>query len=162
MKIALNIRDRRITEKQAVLSFYFSLAILLALFLFSAWMGIIDYNATEHKMKEQIFPDAIAVFLTRLNIGLQILTVGGLIYMIVADNPKIYGLILPVVMLGTYTLYSLLAAIGAFGFEPCTCINLFEGTTWLEGSLINMAFLGISIISVLIFKRKGGAFQERK
>lgn len=160
MKIALNNPVYRLTDKQIVLVYYFAVVVLLILFLFSALMGMIDYEITEYKMTQQVFHDKVAVYLTRFNIGFQFMAAVGLIYMLLADNPMIYGLILPLAMLSIYTFYSLLAVMEAFGYEPCTCINLFKNTTWLEGSLINMSFLGISIISVLIYKKKGGTLSE--
>lgn len=150
------------TIKEIPLIFYFSIALLLILFLFSAMTGVLDYKITEQKMKEQVFPHAIAVHLTWINIGLQAASAAGLAYMFVTDRPMAYGLLLPIILLGIYTLYSLLAVTKAFGYTPCTCINPFGNTTWLGGTFINMAFLVISIISVSVFKRKGGVLSEIK
>ncbi|MBK1439693.1 hypothetical protein JHJ32_06840 [Parapedobacter sp. ISTM3] len=130
---------------------------LLALaFLWRGWMGIRNYSSEVTKMREQFFPESWAPVITAANTYL-LLTVGLLLSAGLFRKALLpYSLMLAVITLAGYAVYSELALLSAFGYRPCACIGWFEHMKWWQLLLLNSGLLILTIMAFFMIFTEGG------
>lgn len=133
------------------ISYFSILVILLSVFLFSASMGIFDYEAYAKRISGQVFPEAIGRHLPWINLTLLFASSGALIYVLLAERPKQTALLLPMGLMAAYTIYTGLVLANAFGWRPCSCVHIIPNSSWTLAAIVNSGLLSINIIAYAIF-----------
>lgn len=125
-------------------------AILVALFVYAASSKLLDYSESRQQMLNQVFPKAVALFLLWLVPITELL----ISLMICIKKTRLIGLYAYLVTMCAFTAYIILVMNGIFGRIPCSCGGALDSLSWTEHLILNIAFITLTILSIMLTKRK--------
>ncbi len=125
-------------------------ALLLLLFLYAGLSKFLDFKTFRKEMNNQPLPNCWTPFLVWFFPCAEILLSAALIF----ERTRLFGLYASLVLMGIFTLYSLLILFHVFSYIPCSCGGIIKQLTWPQHLVLNLFFVAASIIGIFTWRRK--------
>ena len=116
--------------------------ILVFLFAYTAITKLYDWQGTKLAMYNQVIPEWSKELLL---IGVPLVELVAAV-LLLAPKFRESGFVLSTILLFAFTGYVLWVWIGLAGRVPCSCGGIISSLSWGEHLILNLVFLGISII----------------
>lgn len=133
--------------------------LFVALYTYTATMKWLDFAVYRIKMRRQHIPGPLkegfvyGVPIVELLVAIALL----LPYLVAIPKLSRLSLQANLVLIGSFTAYSGLAASGIFGYVPCACGGFLEGMGWWVHFLLNLALTIVAAIGVWLHRSNSGA-----
>ncbi|WP_257667270.1 MauE/DoxX family redox-associated membrane protein [Parapedobacter tibetensis] len=133
--------------------------LFIALYTYTGMTKLLDFPVYRIKMRRQPFPEPLKeVFVwgvptTELLMAIVLVPP----YLIAAPKLTRGSLAANLLVIGSFTVYTGLAATGAFGYVPCSCGGFLEGMGWWVHFLFNLVFTLIAALGVWLHRSKEDA-----
>ena len=125
-------------------------ALLILLFLYASLSKLLDFKTFRKEMNNQPLPHSWMPFLVWILPCTEIMLSATLLF----DRTRLLGLYGSLVLMGLFTLYSLLILFHVFPYIPCSCGGVIKQLTWPQHLAFNLFFTAASIIGIFIRRRK--------
>ncbi len=124
--------------------------LLVLLFTYTAFSKWMDMTGFTRDMHNQPFPrwmgDGLVLGLPVLEMGIAVL--------LLFEPTRLTGLRVAWVLMGLFTLYTLLVLAHVFNRIPCSCGGVIKLLSWKQHLVFNLFFWGITWVGVRIEKKK--------
>lgn len=133
--------------------------LFVALYTYTAMMKWLDFPVYRIKMRRQHLPEAVKdLFVWGVPL-LEMLVVIGMIvpFFMLAPRLAKVSMYANLMLIGSFTIYSGLAASGIFGYVPCSCGGVLESLGWEIHFLFNMGLTILAAIGVRLHSRNRDA-----
>jgi uncharacterized membrane protein YphA (DoxX/SURF4 family) len=116
--------------------------LLALMFTYTAVSKVYDWHGTKLSLYNQVLPDGIKDFLLY---ALPMVEILAAVALLIPQFRKA-GFIVSLVLMSLFTGYVILIWIGLAGRVPCSCGGIISSLSWGEHLVLNLVFLGISIV----------------
>src|SRR5579872_5285825 len=125
-------------------------ALLILLFLYAALSKFLDFRTFIKEMNNQPLPNSWTPFLVWFIPCTEI----ALSALLIFEGSRLLGLIGSLVLMGLFTIYASLILMHFFPYVPCSCGGIIKRLTWRQHLVFNLFFVAISIVGVILQRRK--------
>jgi putative oxidoreductase len=125
-------------------------ALLVLLFLYASISKLLGFSLFVDEMNNQPFPNWMTPYLVVLIPGSEILAAAALLF----DRTRMLGLYASFALLFVFTLYAALVLLNVFDYVPCSCGGMLKKLNWTQHLWFTSAFLLLSIIGILLFRKQ--------
>lgn len=134
-------------------------ALFIALYTYTAMMKWLDFPVYRIKMRRQHLLEPLKeLFVWGVPITEMLVVIGMLLpFFMVAPRLARASLDANFLLIGSFTIYSGMAASGIFGYVPCSCGGVLEGMGWGMHFLFNLGLTVIAAIGVRLHRKNGDA-----
>jgi putative oxidoreductase len=125
-------------------------ALLILLFLYASVSKFLDFQRFVGDMHNQPFPKSMTFFLIWGIPSLEI----AIALSLIAERTRLVGLYASLVLMSLFTIYTGAILLHFFAYIPCSCGGVIRKLTWNQHLFFNLFFVAISIIGVILQRRK--------
>lgn len=127
-----------------------------ALYTYTAAMKLLDFPVYRINMRRQYFFEPLKEWLVWGVPIAELLIAVVLVLSYLTASPKLMraSLIGNFALIGSFTIYTGLAASGIFGYVPCSCGGILEDMGWWVHFLFNLVLTLIAAIGVRLYRSK--------
>ncbi|GGH03055.1 MauE/DoxX family redox-associated membrane protein [Pedobacter zeae] len=109
-----------------------------------------DLNEFKTELAKQVFSEKFAAWLLIAVPSAELIAATLLAF----SKTRLYGLIVSLVLIGTFTLYIALILAGYFNRVPCSCGGVLKWLGWKTHLIINLVFTAITITTLSIHLKR--------
>jgi len=131
-------------KKETILKFI--CGIIAALFFYSAFSKLMDYDKSVGEMRNQIFSATIANILTWLIPTIEIT----LTFLLLFPNTRKIALWSSLILLSSFTVYIGIVMTGVFGRIPCSCGGILKNMSYGAHLIFNLFFVSLALSGLAI------------
>lgn len=133
--------------------------LFIALYTYTAMMKWFDFPVYRIKMRRQHLPEPLKELFVWGVPLLEMLVVIGMIapFFIVSPRLAKASMYANLMLIGSFTMYSGLAASGIFGYVPCSCGGVLESLGWDMHFLFNLGLTILAAIGVRLHRKNEDA-----
>jgi hypothetical protein len=73
---------------------------------------------------------------------------------LVFERTRLLGFYGSLVVMGLFTIYTGIVLAHFFPYVPCSCGGVIKRLTWTQHLILNLSFVALSIVGILIQRRK--------
>ena len=125
-------------------------ALLILLFLYAALSKFLDFRTFVKEMNNQPLPNSWTPFLVWFIPSTEIT----LSVLLIFERARLLGFIGSLVLMGLFTLYTAVILMHFFPYVPCSCGGIIKRLTWRQHLGFNLFFVAISVVGVVLQRRK--------
>ena len=125
-------------------------SLLILLFLYASVSKWLAFKLFIGEMNNQPFPNWLTPFLVWSIPFIEVIIAIGLIF----EKTRIPALYASLVLMGAFTIYTVVILLHAFKYIPCSCGGVIRRLTWPQHLFFNLFFVGISLLGIFLRKRE--------
>lgn len=125
-------------------------ALLILLFVYASLSKFLDFKTFYGEMNNQPLPNSWTPFLVWVIPGSEI----GISVSLIFERTRLLGFYASLVVMGLFTIYTGVILLHFFPYIPCSCGGVIKRLTWRQHLLLNLFFVALSILGVVIQRRK--------
>jgi len=120
--------------------------LFIPLYTYTALMKLLNFPVYRIKMRRQPFPEPLKELFVWGVPTVELLMAVFLIIPYLLASPRLvkYSMAANLALMGSFTVYTALAATGAFGYVPCACGGFLEGMGWWPHVVFNLVFTALA------------------
>lgn len=123
--------------------------LLVLLFSYTAFSKWLDLRGFAYDLHNQPFPRWMGSLLVWFLPAVEILIAGLLLF----ERTRLAGLWCSFVLMGLFTLYTLLVLLGVFHRVPCSCGGVIKLLSWKQHLFFNLFFVGLSLWGIVLQRK---------
>jgi uncharacterized membrane protein YphA (DoxX/SURF4 family) len=132
--------------------------LLVALFFYASFSKIADIAGFQRDMRMQPFPAwAKAILLWAVPTVEIVVAV-----LLIPERTRILGLYAYLLVMSLFTVYTALVLFHFFPRVPCCCGGIVRRLLWWQHMILNLVFVGLTIVVLILKKGKKGAVRPGK
>ena len=135
-------------RRQILLEIIVSLLVLL--FLYASISKLLDFRTFIKEMNNQPLPNSWTPFLVWFIPCSEITLSLALIF----ERTRLLGFYGSLVLMGLFTSYSIIILLRVFSYIPCSCGGIIKRLTWRQHLALNLFFTGLSIVGIILQRKK--------
>jgi len=130
----------------------FASSLLIILWIYTGGSKLLDFTSFEHQLALQNFSPLLTSI---LKYTIPITEVFTAVLLCIKITFRI-GLVLSLIIIGSFTVYAILVLTGFYQKTPCSCGGIIKTLSWRNHLIFNLFFLVINItaLSLSIFKER--------
>ncbi|WP_343522008.1 MauE/DoxX family redox-associated membrane protein [Pedobacter sp.] len=109
-----------------------------------------DLNEFKTELAKQVFSEKFVAWLLIAVPSAELIAATLLAF----SKTRLYGLIVSLVLIGTFTLYIALILAGYFNKVPCSCGGVLKWLGWKTHLIFNLVFTAITITTLTIHLKR--------
>jgi len=125
-------------------------SLLILLFLYASVSKWLAFKLFIGEMNNQPFPNWLTPYLVWSIPFIEVIIAIGLIF----EKTRIPALYASLVLMGAFTIYTVVILLHAFKYIPCSCGGVIRRLTWPQHLFFNLFFVGISLLGIFLKKRE--------
>jgi putative oxidoreductase len=125
-------------------------ALLVALFVYTALSKLIDFPKFSGEMHNQPLPRWFTNILVFVIPGSELI----LVVMLITKSVRLYGLLFSFALLLVFTIYTGMILVRSFDYIPCSCAGIFSSMSWSTHLIVNVVFTTLALLGFLIERRR--------
>lgn len=125
-------------------------ALLILLFLYASISKFLDFKTFIDQMNNQPLPNSWTPFLVWAIPLLEIAISVALLF----EYTRLIGFYASLILMVLFTLYTGIILLHFFPYIPCSCSGVIRKLTWTQHLFLNLCFVSLSILGVILQRRK--------
>jgi putative oxidoreductase len=125
-------------------------ALLILLFLYASLSKFLDFKTFTGEMNNQPLPNSWTPFLVWLIPCTEIAISVALVF----EYTRLLGLYASLVLMGLFTIYTIIILLHFFSYVPCSCGGVIRRLTWGQHLVFNLFFVALSVHGITLQRRK--------
>lgn len=125
-------------------------ALLIMLFLYASISKFLDFQKFIGEMNNQPFPNFLTPFLVWAIPSLEI----AIALTLIIERTRLVGLYASFVLMFLFTIYASAVLLHFFAWVPCSCGGVISKLNWRQHLVFNLFFVAISVIGIILQRRK--------
>lgn len=128
------------------------ICLLIFLFLYTGLSKLLHLEGFRADMQNQVFPLDWVPYITA---GIPAAEIAAAV-LLCFSRTRLAGLLLSLMLISAFTIYTILVLNGVFSRVPCSCGGVIRQLDWTQHFYFNMFFTIATILALIIFTRKPG------
>jgi putative oxidoreductase len=125
-------------------------ALLILLFLYASLSKFLDFKTFTGEMNNQPLPNSWTPFLVWFIPCTEIAISVALVF----EYTRLLGLYASLVLMGLFTVYTIIILLHFFSYVPCSCGGVIKRLTWGQHLVFNLFFVALSVHGITLQRRK--------
>lgn len=125
-------------------------ALLVLLFLYTGLSKFIDFPSFKDDMNNQPFSNFWTPFLIWFIPCSEIIISA----LIIFERTRLYGFYGHLFLMVLFTIYTILVLAHFYDYIPCSCGGVIRRLTWTQHLFFNLFFVALSILGIILQRRK--------
>lgn len=125
-------------------------ALLILLFVYASLSKFLDFKTFYKEMDNQPLPNSWTPVLVWVIPCTEVAISVSLIF----ERTRLLGFYSSLVLMGLFTIYTGIVLAHFFPYVPCSCGGVIKRLTWTQHLILNLFYVGISIVGVVLQSRK--------
>jgi uncharacterized membrane protein YphA (DoxX/SURF4 family) len=132
--------------------------LLVALFFYASFSKIADIAGFQRDMRMQPFPTwAKAILLWAVPAVEIVISI-----LLIPERTRLAGLYAYLLVMSLFTIYTALVLFHFFSRVPCPCGGVIRRLKWWQHMILNLVFIGFTIVVLILKKGKKGETRTEK
>ena len=124
----------------------FASSLLIILWIYTGGSKLLDFISFEHQLKLQNFSPLVTDI---LKYAIPIMEVFTAVLLCLKITFRI-GLVLSLMILGSFTVYTLLVLTGFYPRIPCSCGGIIKTLSWRNHLIFNLFFFALNMTALCL------------
>jgi len=130
--------------------------LLILLWTYAAVSKLADYQTSRGEMLNQALPKWLEEILVWGVPSIELFTVALLLF----NKTKLYGTLLSLFLLISFTIYIALVEFNYFDYVPCSCGGVISSLSWEQHFVFNLIFIVLAATAVLLLDNRKNLFNK--
>ena len=129
---------------------------MILLWTYAAVSKLADYQTSRGEMLNQALPKWLEEILVWGVPSIELFTVALLLF----NKTKLYGTLLSLFLLISFTIYIALVEFNYFDYVPCSCGGVISSLSWEQHFVFNLIFIVLAATAVLLLDNRKNLFNK--
>lgn len=124
-------------------------SLLVLLFVYTSVSKWLDFSTFTGQMDNQPFPNWMTPIIVWTLPAAEII----ISLLLMFNSTQLWGFRASFVLMGLFTLYTILILLNVFDRVPCSCGGVIENLNWTQHLVFNLFFVAVALTGIIL-KRK--------